>query len=941
MAWLRNPLRSAEKSSAKAGRLKGASKYDVLDSVTAAVMTVDRDFVVTYVNNATMELLRSSAMAFRTIWPDFDPEKIVGKCIDGFHKSPEHQRRMLSDPTRLPFRTEITVADLKIKLNVSGLFDNRGQYVGNILVWMDATAERHNAGVVDALERSQAVIEFKLDGTIITANENFLKVFGYSLAEVRGQHHRMFVDPIERATPAYRAFWEKLGRGEAESGQYRRVSKSGKELWIQGIYYPILDGTGKPYKVVKLATDLTAQVGATRALELAVRQTQAAVEAAKAHDLTQRIPLDGKVGEIEALCTGVNGLLDTMTAVISEIKATAREVANASAEISASTTDLSQRTEEQAASLEQTSASMEEISSTVKKNAENAERANQLTSGSRDIADRGGIVVADAVKAMARIEDSSRKIADIIGVIDEIARQTNLLALNAAVEAARAGDAGRGFAVVASEVRSLAQRSSQAAKDIKDLITNSSSQVKEGVGLVNQAGTSLNEIVISIKQVAEIVADITSASAEQAERLEQVNKALAQMDEVTQQNSALVEENAASAKALEQQSTSMDERVALFHIGSEFGSCCQPRPKSRPGARTHATPQRAQRTHDATGPFANCGCCRGLRQAGRESQSRSRSRQRSRRAPAGQGGYGIQARTRLERVLMASARPVAAPAPLSLPDPQREFEFSAADFRALAKIAYDHAGITLPEAKKNLVYGRLSRRLRVLGLSTFEEYRRHLAEDGERELELFINALSTNHTKFFREQHHFEHFSSHVVAPFVAANKSGGRLRIWSAGCSSGEEPHTIALILNAEINNTAVRDVRILATDIDTDVLRRASLGVFAAEAVEAVPPKYRGPLSKVQDDDKVAIDRAVCSLITFGHLNLMNEWPVRGPFDAIFCRNVMIYFDQATKAKLVERFTDLLRIGGWLYIGHSESLIGSHPRLKLSGRTIYRRTA
>jgi len=290
---------------------------------------------------------------------------------------------------------------------------------------------------------------------------------------------------------------------------------------------------------------------------------------------------------------------------------------------------------------------------------------------------------------------------------------------------------------------------------------------------------------------------------------------------------------------------------------------------------------------------------------------------------------------------MAPARPTIAPAPLSLPEPQREFEFSDADFRALAKIAYDHAGITLPEAKKNLVYGRLSRRLRTLEMSTFEDYRKHLAENSEEELEFFINALSTNHTKFFREQHHFEHFTAHVVAPFVAAHPNGGRLRMWSAGCSSGEEPHTLALILNAEIKNVASRDLRILATDIDTDVLRRASLGVFSTESVEAVPAKYRGAMSKVEGDDKVAIDRNVCSLITFGQLNLMNDWPVRGPFDAIFCRNVMIYFDQPTKAKLVDRFTDLIRVGGWLYIGHSESLIGSHPRLKLSGRTIYRRTS
>ena len=209
---------------------------------------------------------------------------------------------------------------------------------------------------------------------------------------------------------------------------------------------------------------------------------------------------------------------------------------------------------------------MEQISATVRKNAENAQQANQFAVETQEVAERGGVVVGDAVGAMAQIEESSRKIADIIGVIDEIARQTNLLALNAAVEAARAGEAGRGFAVVATEVRSLAQRSSQAAKDIKDLITNSSSQVKNGVDLVNRTGIALAEIVASIKKVAGVVSDIAAASAEQATGLEQVNKALSQMDEVTQQNSALVEENAATAKTLESQAKAMNERVSIFLI---------------------------------------------------------------------------------------------------------------------------------------------------------------------------------------------------------------------------------------------------------------------------------------------------------------------------------------------------------------------------------------
>jgi methyl-accepting chemotaxis protein len=209
---------------------------------------------------------------------------------------------------------------------------------------------------------------------------------------------------------------------------------------------------------------------------------------------------------------------------------------------------------------------MEEIAATVRKNAENAQHARELARNTETVAGRGGDVVSQAVAAMALIEESSRQIADIILVIDEIARQTNLLALNAAVEAARAGEAGRGFAVVAQEVRSLAQRSAQAAKDINTLISNSSGQVKNGVQLVNRAGVSLKEITGSIKQVVDIVADIATASSEQAMGIEQVNKALTQMDEVTQQNSALVEENAATAKTLEDQSQALDGRVAAFRL---------------------------------------------------------------------------------------------------------------------------------------------------------------------------------------------------------------------------------------------------------------------------------------------------------------------------------------------------------------------------------------
>jgi methyl-accepting chemotaxis protein len=230
---------------------------------------------------------------------------------------------------------------------------------------------------------------------------------------------------------------------------------------------------------------------------------------------------------------------------------------------------------------------MEEISATIRKNAENAQQANQSTGKAREVADRGGEVVTKAVSAMAQIEAASGKIADIIGVIDEIARQTNLLALNAAVEAARAGDAGRGFAVVASEVRTLAQRSSQAAKDIKGLITNSNGKVQEGVDLVNRTGAALGEIVSAIKEVAELVSGIADASGEQASGVEQINRALSQMDETTQQNSALVEENAATAKTLEEQAKAMDERVAFFRVDSAAPAAV---PAAVPTAAAKTTP---------------------------------------------------------------------------------------------------------------------------------------------------------------------------------------------------------------------------------------------------------------------------------------------------------------------------------------------------------------
>ena len=623
-------------------------------------------------------------------------------------------------------------------------------------------AERDDlASQMAALGRSQAVIAFTPSGQILDANHNFLDTLGYSLAEVKGQHHSMFVDPDYRSTAEYRQFWEQLGRGEFDAAQYLRFGKGGREVWIQATYNPVLDEQGKVIKVIKYATDITeqkqAELAATKAdaertareqrvaeenlrirqaldnvstnvmiadndrrvtytnravlemlqhaeadirkdlpqfdarkvlggsidvfhknpahqtrmlaelksihraqivvggrtftlivnpifneqgerqgtvVEWGDRTAEVAVEAEVGHivaaansgDFSERIAVAGKQGFFQTLATGINSLLDTnekafnevlrilgamsagdltqritddysgtfarlkedangtvdkLTSMITQIKQATDSINTASKEIAAGNLDLSRRTEQQAASLEETASSMEELTSTVKQNAENAKQANQLAIGAADVAGKGGKVVSDVVVTMSSITDSSKKIADIIGVIDGIAFQTNILALNAAVEAARAGEQGRGFAVVASEVRSLAQRSAAAAKEIKTLISDSVEKIQGGSELVETAGRTMDEIVNSVKRVTDIMGEITAASLEQSQGIEQVNQTITSMDEVTQQNAALVEEASAAARSLEEQAGGLSESVGSFRLSAGGPSAPPPQTSSK------------------------------------------------------------------------------------------------------------------------------------------------------------------------------------------------------------------------------------------------------------------------------------------------------------------------------------------------------------------------
>ena len=457
----------------------------------------------------------------------------------------------------------------EVGLLVSGLDEMQSKMRAKLRDERGVAAE--NRSQVEAMNRAKGVMELDPDGNVIAANANALQALGYTLEEIRGRHHSMFVDSGHANTDEYRSMWAKLARGESETGDYRRVGKNGRLVWLQAIYNPIVDSGGKVQKIVEYSSDETSRVALRDQMQLAVEETRVVVKAAAAGDLNRRLDASRLSGELRAMADGVNSLIENIAEVVRQIKTASTEVARGTAEISAGNTNLSQRTEQQSSSLEETASSMEEMTATVKNDADNAAQANQLALVARAEAEKGGAVVGDAVRAMHEINESSRRIADIIVVIDEIAFQTNLLALNAAVEAARAGEQGRGFAVVATEVRALAGRSATAAKEIKGLIQDSVQKVQGGSELVTRSGETLSQIQAAATKVSNIVAEIAAGSREQAQGIEQVNKAIMQMESTTQQNAALVEQASAASDAMAGQARELSEIMARYRISGEDG----------------------------------------------------------------------------------------------------------------------------------------------------------------------------------------------------------------------------------------------------------------------------------------------------------------------------------------------------------------------------------
>ena len=413
-------------------------------------------------------------------------------------------------------------------------------------------------GKLAALSRAQAVIEFTPDGQIVSANENFLATLGYSADEIIGKHHSMFCEPAHAQSPEYKNFWKELRAGRFSVGQFMRIGKDNRRVFIQASYNPILDDKGRVFKVVKFAVDVTERMHA-------VEEIGAALE--RLSQCNIRVTMDHPfVGEFERLRQDFNKSIGEFQRTLVNVLGQTGDLSKGSQEVREASEDLAQRSLKQAAALDETSAALGEITSTVVSATENTKQTRQLVQSARASTATSTEVVEQTINAMRRIETASGEISQIIGVIDEIAFQTNLLALNAGVEAARAGEAGKGFAVVAQEVRELAQRSANAAKEIKILINNSGTEVLEGVRLVGRTGEALKEINTLVKEIDDNVEKIAHAADEQASSLSDISQAVSRLDKMTKENTAMSARTTAISSTLAHGAEALAELVSLFKL---------------------------------------------------------------------------------------------------------------------------------------------------------------------------------------------------------------------------------------------------------------------------------------------------------------------------------------------------------------------------------------
>lgn len=586
-----------------------------LDATSSNVMLADNARNIIYMNKSVEAMLRRVETDLRKALPHFSADKVIGSNMDIFHKNPAHQSHLLEN-LRETYVGNIVVAGLSFRLVANPIFGEQGERLGSVVEWIDRTkevaTEHEMSRLLGALETTTTnVMIANVDRSIIYMNKSVESMLRKAEADIKAVLPHFAVDKIigsnmdifhknpahqmkllENLTSAY------TGNIVVGKRHFRLVAnpifaKDGSRLgsvveWLDrtqevaaesevsavvqaaglGNFKARIPTEGKSGFFLTLAEGLNALMQTS---DVGLGEVNRVLGAIAKGDLTEKITTDysGTFGELKDYC---NSTTESLSEIIGEIRVAAETIFTASSEIASGNADLSSRTEQQAANLEETSSSMEELTSTVKLNADNAKQANLLAEQASQVATDGGALIQKVVSTMNAINDSSQKIADIIGVIDGIAFQTNILALNAAVEAARAGDQGRGFAVVAAEVRTLAQRSANAAKDIKALISDSVKKIENGNALVGKSGDTMNDIVSAIKRVNDIMAEIAAASYEQSSGIQEVSGAVSQMDEMTQQNAALVEEAAAAAESLQSQADQLTQRVSQFQLPRSSGN---------------------------------------------------------------------------------------------------------------------------------------------------------------------------------------------------------------------------------------------------------------------------------------------------------------------------------------------------------------------------------
>ncbi|RFU46452.1 methyl-accepting chemotaxis protein [Paraburkholderia sp. DHOC27] len=463
-----------------------------------------------------------------------------------------------------------------INASYNPVLDATGKPYKVIKFATDITASRQqNAeyeGKVRAVDRAQAVVEFDLAGHVLFANQNFLDTLGYRLDEIQGKHHRLFCEDAYSVTAEYRDFWAKLNRGEYDAGRYKRVGKGGRPVWIQATYNPVFDGAGRLHKVIKFATDVTAQVELEEQVRRRAESDQRKVAAllhvvndAAAGNLTGAIEITGS-DPIDQLATGIKRMMDDLRAVIGKVVDSAGGFTASSQDIAGRANTVASGAQLLGATVEEMNASIEELTASINSIADNSRSADNLAKDTQQEAERGAKAVARSIEAMDLINKSSEDISEIIKVIGEIASQTNLLAFNAAIEAARAGEHGLGFSVVADEVRKLAERSSQATKEISKLINESVKRVAQGSEISKQAGEAFDKIVTGVSRTTQAISEISCGADEQLIAAREVSAAIQQVAEETEKSAGACDTIARASATLMQGAEALDQTVTRFVV---------------------------------------------------------------------------------------------------------------------------------------------------------------------------------------------------------------------------------------------------------------------------------------------------------------------------------------------------------------------------------------